>query len=93
MHFTASTLEALSAFEGKWLMASIDTDGQDYASEVAGAIIDERSVIQAQKQKINIKKYLVEYDTYNLFKELKNSLIKTGETGTNVGDVTMYMLK
>ena len=93
MHFTAVTLEALSALGGEWLMASIDTDGRDYIKEAAGAIIDQGSLVQAQKQKIDIEKYLVKYDTYNLFKELGNSLIKTGETGTNVGDVVMYILK
>jgi glycerate-2-kinase len=36
--------------------------------------------------------HLERYDSYNLLRETENSIVITGSTGTNVGDVMLYLL-
>jgi hydroxypyruvate reductase/glycerate 2-kinase len=60
---------------------------------IAGALIDFRSLDIAEDKKINVKEHLENYDSYNLFKKIGNSLVTTGHTGTNVGDVVVYLLR
>ena len=42
---------------------------------------------------IDVQSYLDRYDSNTLLKKLGNSIIVTGNTGTNVGDVIVYVLK
>jgi len=72
----------------KWVLVSIDSDGIDFIKETAGAIVDNDSLNKAE----NIKSYLENYDSYNLLKNIGNSLIKTGPSGTNVSDVMLYLI-
>ena len=73
-------------------MASLSTDGSDFLSGIAGVMADNNSLIRLNKKKINIEPYIKKFDSYNLFKKLDGSLIKMHKTGTNVGDVVIYML-
>jgi glycerate 2-kinase len=74
-------------------MTSISTDGSDYLPDIAGAIVDKNSLETSRKTGIEIQSYLDRYDTNTLLKKIGNSLIKTGNTGTNVCDVAVYILK
>ncbi|RLC37158.1 glycerate kinase [Candidatus Falkowbacteria bacterium] len=93
MHYTAVSLLALENIKNNWVIASAATDGQDYLKNVAGAIIDNNSLSLARAKEIDVEKYIKNFDTYSLFKKLENSLIKTERTGTNVGDVVVYLLR
>jgi hydroxypyruvate reductase/glycerate 2-kinase len=42
---------------------------------------------------MDIKDYLDRYDSNTLLAKIGRSLIVTGDTGTNVGDVIIYLLK
>lgn len=92
-HYVACTMLALRDLNKNWTMASLGTDGQDYIKGVAGAIIDNNSLKQAKLKLLDVLTYINNYNTYNLFKKLNHSLIKTGNTDTNVGDVVVYLLK
>lgn len=92
-HFSALFMPYLKNFEKEWVLASISTDGRDYIAGVGGAIIDNNSLHQAQSANLAYEKYLNDFDAYNLLKKLKNSLIKTDNTGTNVGDAGVIILK
>ncbi|MCK5061684.1 glycerate kinase, partial [Candidatus Parcubacteria bacterium] len=83
--------KALAGLGSKWVMASVGTDGVDYFSKAAGAIIDQDTSARAESAGLNVSKYLDDYDSYNLFNKLDSSLIKTGSTNTNVGDVVVYL--
>ena len=90
-HFVAATLLALRKYSNKWVMSSVGTDGCDYLPSVAGAVIDSESFKLAKKNKIKIDQYIKSFDTNTMFKKLGNSLVKTGSTGTNVGDIMIYI--
>jgi glycerate-2-kinase len=83
---------ALAEYTGQWLVASVGTDGSDFLPEVAGAIVDQGLLEIARAKALDIKAYIERCDSYPLLKEIGNSLIVTGDTGTNVGDVIVYLL-
>ena len=70
------------------VLASVGTDGVDgfCPADIAGAIADYHS-----KSKLAPQKYLKNNDSYNYFKKLGDS-IKTGPTGTNVGDLVILAI-
>ncbi|MEA3450019.1 MAG: DUF4147 domain-containing protein [Patescibacteria group bacterium] len=93
-HFTAASIVPLESLGGEWVMAGIGTDGVDYTEKAAGALIDNNTLENCRKKKLNIENYLHDFDTYHLFQKLDNSLIDTGgHTGTNVRDVVVYLRK
>jgi glycerate 2-kinase len=91
-HYAALTMHLLENYPGEWLLASVATDGSDYISDVAGAIVDRSSLANLKKNNIDIRAHLEWYDSYPLLRETGNSIILTGSTGTNVGDVMLYLL-
>ena len=91
-HFAAVTLLSLENYQRPWALVSIGTDGSDFLPDVAGAVVDYNSVCLATRKNLNIADFVARYDSYSLFKTLGESLIVTGNTGTNVGDVAVYVL-
>jgi glycerate 2-kinase len=91
LHFTASVLKHLKGKEFTFI--SINSDGSDFESEAAGAIIDSQDNAKALKLNLDVDDYLKKYDTYNFFNKLEGSIIKTGRTGTNVADLMLLLKK
>ncbi len=91
-HYAAVSILAMADYEGDWALASVGTDGSDFLPDVAGAIVDNYSLAEVKSKNIDVKYYLDRYDSYNLLKILGNSLVITGDTGTNVGDIIVYVL-
>ena len=83
---------AMEKYIGEWAVASVGTDGSDFLPDVAGAIVDNNSLAKARAKGIDVKSYLDRYDSHTLLKKIGGSLIVTGNTGTNVGDVIVYIL-
>ncbi len=92
-HYGAVSILAMKQYMGKWVMASVGTDGSDFLADVAGAMVDDHSLDSAKARGIDIKAYLSRYDSNTLLARIGSSLIVTGDTGTNVGDVIIYLLK
>jgi glycerate-2-kinase len=92
-HYGAVSMLAMKQYPGKWVMASVGTDGLDFLPDVAGAMVDNRSLDSARARGIDIKAYLSRYDSNTLLARIGSSLIVTGDTGTNVGDIIIYLLK
>lgn len=71
-------------------LLSIGTDGVDgiCPGNVAGAVADFETLRQANNKKLKIDAFLKRNDSYTFFKKT-NGLIKTGMTGTNLGDLVM----
>jgi len=92
-HLAAASIKQLAAWEGEWVMVSLNTDGVDFSPTAAGAIIDSSTLRKAESIGLDVDSYLGTYNTHNLFKKLGDGLIETGETGTNVGDVILYFSK
>jgi glycerate-2-kinase len=92
-HYAAVSMLAMKQYPGKWVMASVGTDGSDFLPDVAGAMVDDRSLDNAKARGMDVKAYLSRYDSNTLLARIGSSLIITGDTGTNVGDVIIYLLK
>lgn len=91
-HYAAVTMLAMRPCPGYWLAASIGTDGSDYLPDVAGAMVDNDTIYRAAARGIDVQRYIERFDSNTLLKKIGNSLIITGNTGTNVGDVILYLL-
>jgi glycerate-2-kinase len=92
-HFAASTLLALEKFPRDWTHVSLGSDGSDYLPDVAGAMVDPHTLQQVRIMGLSIRDYLDRFDTYGLLKKTGHCLIETGPTGTNVGDLMIYVLR
>jgi len=92
-HYAAVSMLAMKEYPGEWAIASVGTDGSDFLPDVAGAIVDDKSLSRAQDKGLDVASYLDRYDSNTLLREIGASLIVTGNTGTNVGDVIVYALK
>ncbi len=92
-HYAAASMLELKDVDYYWALASVSSDGADYLADTAGSIIDHNSYTIASEKGLDIKQFLDKYDSNSLFNALDNSLIITGNTGTNVGDLIVYLLK
>jgi len=90
-HYAAVSMLAMAHYLGQWIVASVGTDGSDFLPDVAGAIVDQNSLEIARSKRIDVKSYIERYDSNTLLDSIGNSLIITGDTGTNVGDVIVYL--
>ena len=90
-HYAAVSMLAMAGYPGQWIVASVGTDGSDFMPDVAGAIVDQNSLNIAQTKGLDVKSYIERYDSHPLLDSIGNSLIITGDTGTNVGDVVVYL--
>lgn len=91
-HYAAVSMLAMKEYPGEWVIASVGTDGSDFLPDVAGALIDNHSLDNAKAKGIDVKFYLDRYDSNTLLDKIGGSLVITGDTGTNVGDVIIYLL-
>ena len=92
-YFAAVSLLALKNYPGQWAMVSLATDGSDFIPGIGGAMIDNQTLDLIKKKRINLELYIKKFDSYNLFKKAGGCLIKMNNTGTNVGDVIIYILE
>ncbi len=90
-HYATVSMLAMAPYPGQWLVASVGTDGSDFLPDVAGAIVDQDSPGTAQARGIDVKACIERFDSNTLLDKIGNSLIITGDTGTNVGDVILYL--
>ena len=74
---------------------SAGTDGIDGPTDVAGAIIDDCTLLGAIKMGLDADEYLKSNDSYSFFHDLNNgeNFVKTGHTGTNVMDMQLLLIQ
>lgn len=84
------TLISLRQLPDNMTFISFATDGVDGVTPVpvAGAIADGATRRRGQELGLDLKKFLANNDSYHYF-EKTGDLIKTGYTGTNVGDLIL----
>jgi glycerate 2-kinase len=78
------------ALLGAGALASIGTDGVDGPTDAAGAIVDSTTIARATTLGLDAVAALSGHDSYPLFRAL-GDLVITGPTGTNVGDVQIFV--
>lgn len=72
-------------------VGSIGTDGIDGPTDAAGAIVDPTSPERARARGLDAVRFLDNNDSYHFFSAL-DDLVRTGPTGTNVGDVQVALI-
>lgn len=75
---------------GACALASIGTDGVDGPTDAAGAIVDSTTMARATALGLDAAAALAAHDSYPFFRAL-GDLVITGPTGTNVGDVQIFL--
>jgi hydroxypyruvate reductase len=90
--FTLAMARELDMLGATVAAASIGTDGIDGPTDAAGAIVDSSTLARAEAADIGPpERALEEHNSYVFFDEL-NDLIRTGPTGTNVGDLQVILI-
>jgi len=75
----------------KIVIASIDTDGTDGPTDIAGGIVDGFTVERAKEVGIDIYEALKNHNTYDALMKLQDAII-TGPTNTNVMDLDIIVV-
>jgi len=73
------------------VIASIDTDGTDGPTEVAGGIVDGYTVRRARELDLDIYEALKTHNSYEVLMKLQDAII-TGPTDTNVMDLNIITI-
>ncbi len=89
--FVAGAIDALSRARRPMLFASIGTDGIDGPTDAAGAWADTWTDAAARAQSLDLGGFLARNDAYELHRRL-GTLIRTGPTDTNVGDLQIALV-
>jgi glycerate-2-kinase len=90
-HYAAVSMLAMQDLACPWVVASVGSDGSDYLPDVAGAIVDNRSLDAAKAAGLDVEDYIERFDSNTLFTRMGRSLVVTGPTGTNVSDIVLYL--
>lgn len=74
----------------RWALAAFGTDGIDGPTPVGGALADSGSAARAAARGLDPSAFLARSDSYHFFEALGDLLV-TGPTGTNVGDLLLFV--
>ncbi len=90
--FAVACLKYLDSMgSNDWCVAAIATDGVDFIKESAGGIIDSSSQDVIKEKKYDIDEFLEKHDSHNLLKSIGSNVVTEKGTGTNVGDIMVYL--
>lgn len=88
--FVLAAAEDVQALGRDVLLASVGTDGIDGPTAAAGALADGSTVERARRLALDLHGALDDNDSHAFFAAL-GDLVVTGETGTNVGDLQVFL--
>lgn len=88
--FAVAAAEAIAGLDGVSIVA-VGTDGTDGPTDVAGAVVDGRTMRRAGRLGIDLERALRENDTYPALSRL-SAHIRTGPTNTNVNDLYLLLV-
>ena len=90
--FALATVDLLAGSGTAIVCASVGTDGVDGPTDAAGAMVDPTSRSRARAGGLaDPAAFLADNDSYHFFAAL-GDLVQTGPTGTNVGDLQVFLL-
>lgn len=84
-------LALATSLRGVFAAASLGTDGIDGPTDAAGAIVDSTTLDRAAATHLDVQQFLNNNDSYHFFSAL-DDLVRTGPTGTNVGDIQVALI-
>jgi hydroxypyruvate reductase/glycerate 2-kinase len=76
---------------GNIVIVGLDTDGTDGPTDVAGAVVDHKTVARARENSIDLFACLNNHDATSSFLKLEDAIV-TGATGTNVNDLKLMVI-
>ena len=68
------------------------TDGTDGPTNAAGAVVDNETATKSVEKGVDPSHYLANYDSYHFFQQVGGHIV-TGNTGTNVMDMIVVLIK
>lgn len=83
--------EPLSTWARPAVVASVGTDGVDGPTDAAGAIVRSDTLSRAARAGLTPSAFLENNDAYHFFDPL-DDLVRTGPSGTNVGDLQVCLI-
>ena len=90
--FVLASFDALRQIEAPCAIASIGTDGIDGPTDAAGAIADTTSALRATVSGRGSPAAALAANDSHPYLDAMGDLIRTGPTGTNVGDLQVFLL-
>jgi glycerate 2-kinase len=90
-HFALALLDALDGTRGISAIVC-DTDGVDGAAEIAGALIDDQTLIKVREANLDHREAFKRQDAHTFFQSIGQSVIP-GPTGTNVNDFRAILIE
>jgi hydroxypyruvate reductase len=88
--FALAAIERLQTL-GPAALASVGTDGVDGPTDAAGAIVDSMTGARAERAGLKPAPFLERNNAYEFLARM-DELVRTGPTGTNVGDLQILLL-
>ena len=90
-HFALALLDALEGARGISAIVC-DTDGVDGGAQIAGALIDDQTLMKARRQGLDHRDAMSRQDAHTFFQSIGQSVI-SGPTGTNVNDFRAILIE
>ncbi len=79
------------AYRNDWCMLAVGSDGTDGPTDVAGALVDGKTLSLVKTRGGDVEGMKVSFDSYQ-FHQLAQSFVRTGPTGTHVGDIVLLFV-
>ncbi len=89
--FALASCDIVAALDAPAVLGSTGTDGVDGPTDAAGAYVDTDTLAQARARHLTPSSFLDDNNAYEFFAAV-GRLIHTGPTGTNVGDLQLFLL-
>ena len=90
--FVLASFDALASVNGAAVLASAGTDGIDGPTDAAGAVADTASQTRAGALGLGPASAALDANDSHPYLDALGDLIRTGQTGTNVGDLQVFLL-
>ncbi len=71
--------------------ASVDTDGSDGPTDIAGGIVDGETMTRVKRSNIDIADFLKNHNSSAALEMLEDAIV-TGHTGTNIVDLRVILI-
>ena len=90
--FVLASFDALALVDAPAALASAGTDGIDGPTDAAGAVADTASRSRAAALGLGPVSPALDANDSHPYLDALGDLIRTGQTGTNVGDLQIFLL-
>jgi hydroxypyruvate reductase len=90
--FVLASFDALASVDAPAALASAGTDGIDGPTDAGGAVADNTSRSRAGALGLGPVSAALDANDSHPYLDALGDLIRTGQTGTNVGDLQIFLL-